>query len=382
MANTPGDPFKLGTSWGNVKGSRTGPDSDGSILSGNDLQAGKNNSASPNNATNLSTGAANNYAFGAFNQITGGSQSVGIIGQCIGETKGAIGVAGVTDDGCGVYGFARIGDESGDTSIGDLVGQHIGVLGDSSTGFGVHGRSVSGNGVAGRADSPGGTGVLGFSLLGGIGVKGDSNSNDGVVGIAHVARQSGVFGGNDASAGPANGVTGKTESRDGAGVLGFSLPLRSDGMGGLIGGGIGVKGDSGSNNGVEGIGHTAATSGVFGSNVAQSGRAFGVSGFTASPEGAAVQGFTDDGDGVLGTTKGFNKSGVFGEYFGDPKLLPRTNVFGVSQRGCWCWSAWIEPARHWGVRSWWPDRRRLFRIWIERGRHRGVRYGWPVRRSL
>jgi hypothetical protein len=138
------NPFNL-SAWANTAGKK--PSDNGAENSRADLQVGMDNYASLNDSTSVSTTAPNNYAFGAFNgadYIDDESQSIGIIGQCQGKTKGGIGVAGVSRDGCGVYGLSRSQDTE---SIGDLVGQHIGVLGDSRSGFGVLGRSVSGIGV-------------------------------------------------------------------------------------------------------------------------------------------------------------------------------------------------------------------------------------------
>jgi hypothetical protein len=134
----------------------------------------------------------------------------------------------------GVHGIG-VGDE-GTTAIAD------GVRGESHAGgSGVVGIGPEA-GVRGESEK-GGDGVRGFSEEG-VGVRGESNTNDGVVGTSRGQRgegTSGVFGFNTRRTGAAFGVRGESESPDGAGIRGFSKE------------GVGVKGESNTNDGVVGV---------------------------------------------------------------------------------------------------------------------------------
>jgi hypothetical protein len=123
----------------------------------------------------------------------------------------------------------------------------------------------------------------------------------------------GVFGFNPHTSGGAFGVSGTTASPDGAGVNGFSNA------------GNGVRGSSSTNDGVVGESAIDGKSGVFGFNPHTSGRAFGVSGTTASPNGAGVNGFSNNGTGIEGTSA----NGIGGNFSGGLaplRLQPASNM--------------------------------------------------------
>jgi hypothetical protein len=149
-------------------------------------------------------------------------------------------------------------------------------------GFGfvaVEGDSTDGTGVKGF-DRKTGTGVDGHSDSG-VGVRGTSDSGDGVVGSTPGLGKSGVFGFNSRDKDPGFGVTGISDSRDGAGVNGFSDI------------GVGVKGNSNKADGVVGSSRGDGRSGVFGRNTVEAeGTGFGVSGTSNSRAGAGVNGFS------------------------------------------------------------------------------------------
>jgi len=141
-------------------------------------------------------------------------------------------------------------------------------------------------GVRGHCDT-----AVGIEGTGGAGgVHGSSQAGDGVAGVSDAVGKSGVFGSHSGRFGPAFGVSGTTGSPDGAAINGFTDA------------GVGVRGGSQTNDGVAGASNTAGKSGVFGSNSHTSGPAFGVSGTTSSPDGAAINGFSDQGYGA--TLKG------------------------------------------------------------------------------
>jgi hypothetical protein len=109
----------------------------------------------------------------------------------------------------------------------------------------------------------------------------------------------------------ADGVVGSSNNVGKSGVFGFhgntsgaafgvSANVNSpDGaaVNGFSDPGVGVKGASRDNNGVVGSTSVANRSGVFGFSLAQFGPTFGVSGATISRDGAGVHGFTDQGYG-------------------------------------------------------------------------------------
>jgi hypothetical protein len=219
--------------------------------------------------------------------VYGESDSLG--GGVIGQGKGnnALGVAGIhkakdenskpTDNGSGIIGVSEAGEGFG------VVGLSVRTLRDPFlTDIGPADvprpfRDAQGKLVT-QADG-GGTGVLGGSRFG-VGVKGMSDRDDGVVGISGGERKSGVFGDHTEKTGVVFGVSGRTLSRDGAGVQGFSDQ------------GIGVRGDSVTNDGIRGTSRFKDKSGVFGRHLESAEAGFGVSGFSDSPEGAGVNGFS------------------------------------------------------------------------------------------
>jgi hypothetical protein len=203
-------------------------------------------------------------------------------------------------DGTGIdNGVVAQGKITGVTGIGlappGSVPQPIGVVGKGQIGVVGLGRQPENTapdssvgvfgqgsvGVRGSTDGAHFIGVDGESTFG-IGVKGFSNADDGIVGVSNGDRKSGVFGDHQQEKGAVFGVSGRTLSPDGAGINGFSDR------------GIGVRGDSVTNDGVVGSSRFKDKSGVFGRHTGEGEReaGFGVSGTSHSPEGAGVNGFS------------------------------------------------------------------------------------------
>lgn len=219
--------------------------------------------------------------------------SVGALGNPLNTLAGmgdpadgsGTGVFGTSGDGAGVRGSSKGGNGVLGTSQ-----ESDGVVGgsDAAVKSGVFGFHTLGEGaafgVSGTTASRDGVGVNGFSTLG-IGVRGASESNDGVVGSSALEGKSGVFGFNLKTTAAAFGVSGHSNSPDGAGVNGSSGP------------GIGVRGTSATHDGVVGLSAIDRRSGVFGFNVAPTGAAYGVTGSADSAAGAGVRGISDHGYG-------------------------------------------------------------------------------------
>jgi hypothetical protein len=202
--------------------------------------------------------------FGVFGKGTPGGGIAGVFGQ---HNRGGVGIIGAAmRGGTGIVG-ASVG------SLGNPLATFAPVKDPADgSGTGVFGTSGEGAGV--RGSSREGNGVIGTSMAG-----------DGVVGGSDADVKSGVFGFNTLQTGAAFGVSGKSDSPDGAGINGFSDP------------GVGVKGTSKTNDGVVGSSSVALKSGVFGFNTLQTGAAFGVSGSSDSPDGAGIHGISDQGYG-------------------------------------------------------------------------------------
>ncbi len=149
LVTNPDDPFKFGirpgeTSWLNVHDV-------GNTSTGGDVQLGDGNSADPNDATVITTQAAKNAAFAAQNTDPGDG-AVGVFGRSKGTTR-SIGVAGLSETGCGVYGISTSGKTIGvagrsmggaaveDMPLEEVVGAPVGVLGHATHGAGVRGHS-------------------------------------------------------------------------------------------------------------------------------------------------------------------------------------------------------------------------------------------------
>jgi hypothetical protein len=201
-------------------------------------------------------------------------------------------------DGNGIAnGVVAVGTQIGVRGIcakrGDQGSFFCGVFGESKEGIGVQGQSATEAGVIGISDSSVGVkglaGKLGDGVRGvadsGVGVRGSSSSNDGIAGSSGGDRRSGVFGDNTDTKNVTFGVSGRTQSPQGAGVNGFSVP------------GIGVRGTSTTNDGIVGTSSGDRKSGVFGDNTDTTRVTFGVSGRSQSPQGAGVFGFSDLGYG-------------------------------------------------------------------------------------
>ena len=256
-------------------------------------------------------------------------------------------------------GPAAVGFQTNGANItigADISGSQEGVRGRCDAGVGVSG--AGGIGVKGEGDRIGvfgvgtksgtelttGTGVQGESLDSN-GVRGSSNLNDGVAGASGAIDKSGVFGFNSITEGEAFGVSGLCNSPQGAGVSGRNNSS-GDAVIGVSSKGVGVRGRSDGNDGVVGTSNIAGKSGIFGFHPLTTGSSFGVSGTSASPTGAGINGFSDLGigvngasksnDGIVGHSEGRGKGGVFGVNTGEPANSGgpgiATNVFGVMGR--------------------------------------------------
>jgi hypothetical protein len=135
----------------------------------------------------------------------------------------------------------------------------------------------------------------------------------GVFGEITAKERAGIFGHNSLKSGAAYGVAGRTESRDGAAVIGLNQ-VDTDvwgpgtGVWGLSGSGTGVLGQSGSGDGVQGLAAAGeGHAGVLGQNDAKSGECYGVRGSIVSNEGAGVFGVSD-APGTVGV-KAFSRRG-------------------------------------------------------------------------
>jgi len=155
---------------------------------------------------------------------TGGERKSGVFGDNTERQLVSFGVSGRCQSvqGAGVNGFSQAGvGVRGSSDSNDAV---VGVSGgDRKSGvFGDHTDTTRVTfGVSGRCLSPQGSGVNGFSVPG-VGVRGTSTANDGIVGTSAGERKSGVFGDNGKTTGAAFGVSGRSQSPEGAGVFGFS----------------------------------------------------------------------------------------------------------------------------------------------------------------
>jgi hypothetical protein len=139
------------------------------------------------------------------------------------------------------------------------------------------------------------------------------------------------------------GVRGQSKNQVGVigisdiftGVQGLGGP-QGEGVNGFSSLGVGVKGLSTSNDGIVGSSSGDRKSGVFGDHTQPTGPGSGLSGRSLSPEGTGVFGFSDAGgigvkgfsstnDGVVGSSKVELKSGVFGE-----NKEPIARAYGVT----------------------------------------------------
>lgn len=168
--------------------------------------------------------------------------------------------------------------------------------------YALHGRMADAQagplsaGVFGEnaGDNPSALGVLG-ECDSGVGVRGSAETGIGVQGLS--GGGAGVRGSSDAS----HGVWGS--SSGGYGVYGTTNALRA-----IFGENLGT---TGSRYGVVGrIINDESSAGVLGLSGASSGQAFGVSGVSSAPAGAAVFGQATDDEGAA--------DGVFGQTFASP----------------------------------------------------------------
>ena len=247
-----------------------------------------------------------------------------IIGTAGGTGPGAVGVAGGSGNGVGVFGSSTSGRGvkglSGDPST--IAPPVAAVWGDSRTNAGVIGTSRDFFGV--RGESTSGTGVYGFTEQGLHGVFGEAaGSGDGVFGRASgSANARGVYGESDSGKGVRgrsfDGVGVNGESTNGVGVLGQSDT--SVGVGGISVDHDAVRGESAGSgrSGVYGVNSHADGYGVFGRNTSSGstgylgGKYIGVRGASLTYEG--VLGSNSSGAYGLHTTTG-NYGGLGGTSF-------------------------------------------------------------------
>ena len=211
--------------------------------------------------------------------VVGEGPAVGVAGEAIQSSGETMGVRGTADspDGRGVYG------EGGYVGVKGLgmgaSGATYGVYGstDQASGTGVFGGTLDGYGVAGRAYDTG-IGVFGQSATG-TGVSGQAEETgvygtatatagdtNGVRGHAASTMGTGVYGVATASSGLTRGVQGQVRSPDGVGVYGLTI-AGGCGVSGLApfgAGGVGVYGESLTQQGVYGVARAPTTPGVYG----------------------------------------------------------------------------------------------------------------------
>ena len=188
-------------------------------------------------------------------------------------------------------------------------GEHTGVSGRSTSGYGVHGTSASHFGVLGESTS--GTGIQGSSATN-YGVFGSSAGSVyyGVYGMNSATNNAGGLGGASGAYGVSSAGTGVLgSSTSGYGIIGesgiyggYRSHTHTQDAGGL-GGASGAYGVSSAGVGVRGA--STSGTGVKGESSSQ----YGVQGTSTS--GAGVKGESSSGYGVLGTSS--SSDGVRGE---------------------------------------------------------------------
>jgi hypothetical protein len=224
--------------------------------------------------------------------LLGGTGVLGLGGQSMNPDASGVGVLGIggqpfpdsqdlAQGGVGVRGIAG-GIADGVVGTSDARSRS-GVFGFNS--LALQSPDVASFGVFGRCDTAGGAGVGAESAFG-VGARAHSGGNDGVVGLSDGASKSGVFGFNSREAGVGNGVFGRCDADEGAGIGGESSL------------GVGVRGHSRYNDAVVGLSDAKVKSGVYGFNSNESGLAFGVFGRCNSAQGVGVAGASDHGLGA------------------------------------------------------------------------------------
>lgn len=140
MSFEPRDPFRFGLSWehsADIAADDTG----------DDMEVGNNNNASPNDCTTVNVAAANNVAFLGYNEepnhggvgLEGYSSSaefgVGALGVC----GAGVGVYGMSQSGLGVVGRV-MGKSEVDPEPLETLAPQIGVFGQAVGGVGIRGH--------------------------------------------------------------------------------------------------------------------------------------------------------------------------------------------------------------------------------------------------
>jgi hypothetical protein len=166
--------------------------------------------------------------------------------------------------------------------------------------------------VFGLSTVPNASGVFGANNGGGVGVSGNSDNGSGMVATTKSSANQGIFAANNATAPSPAGVVG------GNGVFGLStVPNASGVFGANNGGGVGVSGNSDNGSGMVATTKSSGNQGIFAANnataPAPSGGVGGngVFGFSTVPNASGVFGANNGGGtGVSGTSEGGD--GVFG----------------------------------------------------------------------
>ena len=220
----------------------------------------------------------------------------------------------------GVNGVVANGEVSGVVATGLRDHGVVGTTRQHDDRAGVCGYAAR-YGVLGVSTGTDGAAVLGQGAGAGSGVVGQSQTGDGVQGFTTGQGTAGIFGRNDRTNGPAYGVHGSSNSKEGSGVAGVG----SNGATGLNGSsdrGLGVWGYSSQRAGIMGM--SGGSHGVVGSGNGSSN--CGVLGVSA--KGFGVGGKCRDASGVLGVST--SRDGVFGV---STAPAGYAGVAGVSARG-------------------------------------------------
>jgi hypothetical protein len=231
--------------------------------------------------------AATGSTYGVYGQSDSPS-GVAVFGWAVATTGANFAVYGVSPStsGTGVFGLANA-----------TTGATYGVSGEvsSSQGIGVEGwaKATTGSamGVRGRSEASDGIGVYGY-------VNSTTGTTEGVHGESASTHGTGVVGIATATTGTIYGIYGQSGSNMGYGVYGVANR-----------GSAGVRGDSGSQKGVEGTSDTGW--GVWGEG------AVGVYGVTTLTNGIGVQGYdyfsSGSGYGVYGRADSPDGYGVYSQ---------------------------------------------------------------------
>lgn len=206
---------------------------------------------------------------------------------------------------------------AGLTSVTNTLGGTTFVGYSTGDGAGINGQSATGYGVWGTANAMTGSGV-------------------GVVGSTRGPTGTGVVGFASSTSGATRGVRGSVKSPDGTGVQGYcgtgSLPVPAPktgvyGYSDIDSAAVGVRGHSPAGDGIVGSSAGAAKSGIWGNNT---GGGYGVAGSSSGAAAAGVWGSNSAGTGVRGTS--VSQSGVLG--FGGSGAAPAgpasTGVYGFA----------------------------------------------------